>query len=78
MVCQRQLPVAKGAESAGGDEAMNWRAVLRVAAIALNAVLAVWLFGAAAAWNRDPVGGAIIAIPPILAIVALVTCRHET
>jgi hypothetical protein len=51
---------------------MNWRSGLRVAAIALNSLFALWLFANAAAWGPDDyVGEAVISVPPILAVVAL-------
>lgn len=55
---------------------MTWRSVLRAVAVGLNALFAVWLFANAAVWGpRDYLGGAVVTIPPLLAIVALLQKR---
>ena len=51
---------------------MNWRSGLRVAAITLNCLFAIWLFATAVAWGpNDYIGGAVGTVPPILAVIAL-------
>jgi hypothetical protein len=55
---------------------MTWRSAIRAVAIALNALLAVWLFANAAVWGPgDYLGRAVVTIPPLLAIVALLQKR---
>ena len=52
--------------------------MLPAVAIIVNGVFAAWLFATAAIWGPDDyVGGAIITIPPLLAIIALSTPAHS-
>ena len=59
-------------EGLRGHRVMNWRGAIRVLAIVLNVMFAFWLFTSAAVWGpNDYVGGTLITIPPILAVIAL-------
>ena len=51
---------------------MTWRWGVRIAAILLNGLFALWLFATAAVWGpNDFVGGIALTIPPLLAIIAI-------
>ena len=51
--------------------------MLRAVAVIVNGVFAAWLFATAAIWGpNDYVGGAVVTIPPLLAIIALSTTAH--
>jgi hypothetical protein len=49
---------------------------LRVFAIAPNVLFAAWVFAASTVWGpKDYVGGAVAAIPPLVAVAALCAIR---
>ena len=53
-------------------------AVLRVAAIGLNAVAAFYWFSYAMVWGpNDYIGGIVSTIPPMLAVIALVCSQPK-
>ena len=72
MVCDRQCR-SIGAAMEESGEVMMLRNALRVIAIVLNVCAAVYWFSYALAWGQgDYLAGTIAALPPILAVAALV------
>jgi hypothetical protein len=52
--------------------------VVRIGAVLLNALAAFWWFTYAVTWGpNDFIGGAIAAVPPLLAVIALTLGRRR-
>ena len=65
-------------DAKGGEEAMRWREYLRLAAIIVNSLFALWLFTVKAWWMPiGYLGGLPFVVPPTIALVALALSRRE-